>query len=336
MDNPRNNKQGDPKAVNTVLADMIDIWQELFRHADIREDSDFFDLGGHSLTAGYMQIVVSRRIGLTLRTTDILRYPILRDLVEYVESQQVQVSRAVFLKSSDNVIPLQPEGVGTPIFVISEGFIFRPLAMALGKSQPVYSIQSELEYASFQDWVTFYAGIIRKVQPSGPYRLAGWCVSGWIGYGVARLLENQGEQIELLAVVDGVAPGYWDIPVWQKGKRKLVYLRHRFQRSKSTPWQMLGRVFQKKEVDPGKIAADRMDKLCEVAKYCGRFHGKLLLFAGDEEPDLLQRSGLGWDKMIGSPVAAIHLPGDHYEIFAQPGAQIMADRILSELKPRGE
>jgi thioesterase domain-containing protein len=46
---------------------------------------------------------------------------------------------------------------------------------------------------------------LRKVQPRGPYRLAGFCVGGIIAFEMARQLQGAGETVERLIVVDSSA-----------------------------------------------------------------------------------------------------------------------------------
>jgi thioesterase domain-containing protein len=52
-----------------------------------------------------------------------------------------------------------------------------------------------------------YLEEMRRVQPAGPYRLGGWSLGGVVAFEMARRLEEQGEAVALLAVLDAVAPG---------------------------------------------------------------------------------------------------------------------------------
>ncbi len=47
-----------------------------------------------------------------------------------------------------------------------------------------------------------YTGRIRAAQPDGPYRLAGWSMGGVIAFEVARRLEQAGEQVSQLVLLD--------------------------------------------------------------------------------------------------------------------------------------
>ncbi|MFH4082186.1 thioesterase domain-containing protein, partial [Acinetobacter baumannii] len=43
---------------------------------------------------------------------------------------------------------------------------------------------------------------IRAVQPEGPYHLVGWSFGGQAAHAVATLLQDKGEEVALLAVMD--------------------------------------------------------------------------------------------------------------------------------------
>ena len=57
-----------------------------------------------------------------------------------------------------------------------------------------------------------YIVSLRNEQPEGPYIIAGYCFGSWVAVEMARLLRNQGEQIDALLLIDpdlprGIAPG---------------------------------------------------------------------------------------------------------------------------------
>jgi polyketide synthase PksN len=48
----------------------------------------------------------------------------------------------------------------------------------------------------------YYAEIIRSVQPEGPYDVGGFCLGGIVAYEVTRLLQERGQQVDSLMMVD--------------------------------------------------------------------------------------------------------------------------------------
>lgn len=314
---------------------MLRAWKDVFRFEEIEIDSNFFDLGGNSLLAGKLQTELKNKFGVVIRTADILDNVTVAELAVKVRSIIGNSRREEVLTSSENVIALQPRGKGRPLFIISQSLIFRNLALQLGTRQPTYTIRMNegdpvSNLSPFDEILDFHLRWIRTVQPSGPYRLAGWCVSGWIAYGIARKLEMQGETIELLTVIDAVAPGYWAHCRWPT---KLLYTWHRLntaRRAASAVQLILRKFIRVPDPEEAEHAAE-LEESASQARFLGPLKGNLLLFCSEDDPISCLPSGLGWERIIGRPVQAIPLPGNHHKIFENPGAGIMASAIRNQL-----
>jgi thioesterase domain-containing protein len=80
----------------------------------------------------------------------------------------------------------------------------------------VYGLQAkglngnEPPHTSVEQMAAYYIKEIRTVQPQGPYYLAGYCFGGVLAFEMAQQLGNEGEEIALLASLNGLAPGYND------------------------------------------------------------------------------------------------------------------------------
>ena len=55
-----------------IESELIDLWREIFHHENIHADSDFFDLGGNSLTAIAFLSQVEERYGADALLPDTL------------------------------------------------------------------------------------------------------------------------------------------------------------------------------------------------------------------------------------------------------------------------
>ncbi|WP_258040392.1 thioesterase domain-containing protein, partial [Streptomyces sp. SM9] len=56
------------------------------------------------------------------------------------------------------------------------------------------------------EMVEGYLDLLRTVQPSGPYRLLGWSYGGFVAHAMACALQERGEEVELLALLDAPLP----------------------------------------------------------------------------------------------------------------------------------
>jgi len=57
--------------------------------------------------------------------------------------------------------------------------------------------------------VADYLGQIRAIQPEGPYQLLGWSFGGLVAYALGSQLQRQGEQVALLALIEGYPFDRW-------------------------------------------------------------------------------------------------------------------------------
>jgi amino acid adenylation domain-containing protein len=346
---------------------ILRIWQQILRVGDLDVESNFFDLGGHSLLLARMQVVMESEFGVNLTAAEVFRHPTVGAMAAWLEQAQSESKLAkdgdLYRAPSHNpdIVPIQPLGEGRPIFVISQSMIFRRFAEELGVDQPVYAVQivdqdtAAMVSASFEKLVDYYVRQIRDVQPRGPYRVAGWCVSGWIAYGIARQLEREGEEIEMAMIIDAWAPEYWSRqPSIRRRLMVMIYHMQRFrwmvrrltqrreQRSSSDIRQsfqtfaaavktLIAR-FQhaRRPVDPRQREEDRRSEQLEatarLASKSGPLQGNALFFRSEEEPSgPLLAADMGWSELVGRPVHVEMTLGNHREIFNLPGARLMAN-----------
>lgn len=343
--------------------EMLQMWQKLFPGEIIVPDSDFFELGGDSLLLLGLQSMIRHSFGLRLEAIDISNQFTVKKLAQWVDERQAGGRPEQKPADDPRLLPLQKQGAGHPIFILPQMMYFRALAEKLGSEQPVYAIQmmdydvpEEMSSASMEDLARLYIRCIRKVQPSGPYRLGGWCIWGWMAYEIARLLEEQGETVELLAIFDSLAPGFWE---QHSEPRKLVMkmsmLIHRL------GWFVvrLGRI---RFADKGKdrqrllrflgasvafalprrfrpesyvIEATRIEQLTTQAARAYKpssIKANVLLFSSGTRPTgSLMGSDMGWESVLGRPVQLNSLPGNHNEIFHAPAADVSASYIREAL-----
>lgn len=116
------------------------------------------------------------------------------------------------------VVPIRSTGTKRPFFyshvhVDGGAFYCFTLADRLGPDQPFYILEPHHFDAgqlptSLEAMASEYIRSMRTVQPHGPYLLGGFCGGGLIVFEMAQQLRRQGEEVDLLLLVEPVdGPG---------------------------------------------------------------------------------------------------------------------------------
>ncbi|HSK80047.1 MAG TPA: alpha/beta fold hydrolase, partial [Thermoanaerobaculia bacterium] len=183
-------------------AHLAGIWQDLLGVPSVGIRDGFFDLGGHSLLAVRLMSRIRVEMGRDLPLGTLFG-------ASTVESLAAVLRREDAGERSPLVL-IRP-GEGTPLFLVhpvgGSVLCYRDLAQALG-DRPVWALQSpENPPSRLEEMAAAYLSALRPAQPQGPYRLAGWSMGGTLAYEMARQLRSQGEEVELLALIDASVPG---------------------------------------------------------------------------------------------------------------------------------
>lgn len=204
--------------------ELVRIWEGLFARAPIGLDDNFFELGGHSLLGARMIAELEQATGHRLPIATLFSDPTPRGLARILR-------QGLRHDHSPAVVVVNPEGSRPPFFmvhgdVVGGGFYCRAIAAATGGEVPVYAFppRSELDDDP-PDTVEAIARAnlveVRRIQPHGPYRLGGHCLSGLVAYEMAQQLRAAGERVDLLVMVD-TRSGPWRFRRLAPAVRRLV------------------------------------------------------------------------------------------------------------------
>ncbi len=204
------------------------LWQQLLKVEDIGCEDNFFELGGHSLLAIRLLDAIDKQFGRTLDIAVFFHAPTIRDQALLLRQQRT---------ISTCVIAIQSRGERPPLFVVPGygGAVspFHGLAKALGSEQPLYLVDlnsvgcDPAQPLALESVAAQVVESMRRVQPHGPYHVAGYSLGGRIAYEIAQQLVGAGEHVDLLAMLDCGAPGYPRIQSFVS--RTLLHIRHALQ-----------------------------------------------------------------------------------------------------------
>ncbi|HXL94566.1 MAG TPA: amino acid adenylation domain-containing protein [Streptosporangiaceae bacterium] len=172
-------------------------------------DQDFFLLGGSSLLAARLTSRVRSALGAELTIRDLFEAPNVADLAVRLDNRGED-------ESFDTLVPLRRGGERPAVFCLHPSggiaWMYIGLAPYLDPAYPIYGLQAQgiVKPAELPETIeamaSGYVRHIQEAQPSGPYFLVGWSFGGALAHEVAVQLQEQGEEVALLAVLDTFPP----------------------------------------------------------------------------------------------------------------------------------
>jgi amino acid adenylation domain-containing protein len=182
---------------------LVHIWEEALQVRPIGVTADFFELGGHSLLAAAVFAEISRQFGVELPIASLVETPTIEGIAARLTSPVEGAWQPV--------VPIRTTGEQPPLFFVHGGggtvLFLRDVVAGLPPGRPVYGLQSEgQDGRRMSEWkveqmAARYLQAIRRVQPRGPYCLAGYCFGALVAFELARRLRAAHEEPGLVVLV---------------------------------------------------------------------------------------------------------------------------------------
>ncbi|MBK26970.1 MAG: hypothetical protein CME70_23405 [Halobacteriovorax sp.] len=215
---PKANKKH--QSLDSTESKLKAIWIELLGHDEIERESNFFDVGGHSLLSVQLFSKIEKEFNLSLGLATLFEASSLGGLSDLIDSKlgPSEPNRDVSTEVSSllhSVVEIK-KGQKEPIFcfhgVGGNVLNYMALVPGLDEGRGLYGMQSygvdgnSETLNTIEEMAEVYYKEMRSVQPRGPYFLAGGSMGGYLALEVARLLQMAGEEVAELIMFDTFGP----------------------------------------------------------------------------------------------------------------------------------
>jgi phthiocerol/phenolphthiocerol synthesis type-I polyketide synthase E len=347
------------------------LWEETLGIGGIGVHDNFFDLGGDSMRAVLLAGRLRQAGVLDLPAATLLAAPTVAGVLAATDGTGAQPDSGG-ANALAPLLPLRAEGSAAPLFCVHPGagvsWRYTGLLPHLGGDQPVYGIQaagldgSRPPAPDAAAMVAAYVDLVREAQPHGPYRLLGWSYGGFVAHAMACALQERGERVELLAMLDAPQPhgSAYDAAGAERQVAALLM------RVAGLPVEagaadvpdvtdVLDRIEANVAADPASspvtraeaaaIAAVMRNNLRIAPQFApGVFHGDVLFFgaareeAADFPGDLAVLPGKadGWRPHVDGTLHTHSVPCGHYEMTEPEPMALIGAAVAKALRRAGD
>jgi amino acid adenylation domain-containing protein len=335
------------------------VWQELLGLERVGRDDNFFELGGHSLIMMKLSTRISQRFNIA-KVSQLLMTMTIREQAKCITQSDENISREgaliTFSKHSDAPPLFFAPGAGGHVLYLQAltgalDSTYRLWGMCVADLDIVPDSSTYIETLA-----SALISDIRRIQPSGPYRLGGHSFGGLIAFEIARQLSLQGEVIKSLYIVDSMPPALTEQKDLQKAWTKSRWMAEignsfaqltgseiTFDESEFSPFsdqRQVDELYSRLVVS--QIVPQELDKYeffrrvqafitHSLAVYQPEtaYQGNvdLIIATDDKTVVTIQQMVDGWQESIMGHLNVNHMSGNHIGIMRYPQVRRLASRI---------
>ncbi len=347
---------------------LLDIYAELLGrdHRGVLES--FFDAGGNSLQAMQLVSRISAGFGVDLPVTAVFLAPDVRRLAARIDAQRAGGAPA---DGSRPLVRLSEGTASDPLFLVHAvgGTVlpYAPLAGELADRYRVFGIQSPMlvgdpqpepntrhdpasppeaatlaEPATLAELAGRYLAELREIQPSGPYRVGGWSMGGLLAHQLATQLEQAGEEVELLVLLDApfsTAEAAEAVLTDEQLTGQFVAdalrtLGAPMPEPEQDPMAALMIALDPGAADRGALAAEVRRRLAVFTRHrrlmagyrpTGRVRAATLLVNARQSPNAATHRN--WAGLVAGNLSTVDYDTDHYTLLRLPHVRDLAGRL---------
>ncbi|MFG2385444.1 SDR family NAD(P)-dependent oxidoreductase [Streptomyces avermitilis] len=343
------------------------VWSEILGRRPEGVNQDFVAAGGDRRTAHDLVEGIRRRLDATaprLTTEHVLDHSTVATLADLIRPAVNGTGESVLRVLRD----VQPGTHRPALFIFHPAggptSVYLPLVQLLPTTQPVYGFDRVDSLGTMEEKAAYYLGLIRELQPQGPYHLLGWSFGGCLAYEVARRLRETDSTVGFLGLIDTILPAA--LPgldstemLIERFGRFAEYIEKTYGRRLDLPYEELAATPDEQQIDvvmrlvaeagldmsPGIMEHQRtsyVDARVGERYKPQPYPGHIVLYRAQEAQRLTtsldpryvrSESDLGWAPLCPS-LEVVPVQGDHLSLIDPPHVEVIAQHLTKALEAR--
>ncbi|HEY1580407.1 MAG TPA: amino acid adenylation domain-containing protein [Terracidiphilus sp.] len=326
---------------NDMELTMAEIWRDVLGLQKVSVLDNFFEMGGHSLSAVRLISRLRVAMGMDLPLRCIFIHPTISELSNHISYDAATHSYRYTseLPKWSCLVPVQPRGGRTPLFFVAgyanpdETLLLTSQMIAhLGMDQPLFGlrprwIEGNEGYATVEEMAREFLAELRTVQPKGPYLLGGHCVGGVAALEVAQLLLQEGEEVKMMVFLDTERP-----TALRTFLVELFYLRKRIEHileviseivhaSRGARSEMIRKLVHRKLREKDRFYESKVGYRRQLYHHTPkRYPGRITLIVNEEQAR--SDRDLGWTGIAQGGLDIHTVPGSHFTVMDRHAKEV--------------
>ncbi|MBX9703372.1 MAG: amino acid adenylation domain-containing protein [Silvanigrellaceae bacterium] len=321
---------------NDIEKSLKNIWCSVLKIENLGIYDDFFELGGNSLSAMKIILLIKDQFSVNLSIRKLFEFPTIYSLAREIDNEKCAVTdRASGYNLPENlIVPLKSEGKKTPLFLVhpvgGSVFWYKLLGKYFDTNRPLYGIQdpgldkNQLIFENLEEMASAYINSIQDIQPHGPYLLGGASFGSTVAIEMAKQLLDRGEIVTAIISLDGWA----FYPTLENNE---IYFRSVMKEQNS---RILKKYMENNICNSQFLLALQWHREKMLMQYkLPVIKTKLILFKAKELTETFKYNAPlnWWENYSTQPIELHVVPGDHESMFYEPNIRVLANNLNDSL-----
>lgn len=345
---------------------MISIWTNVFEDQEIYLNSNFFDLGGTSLTAVLLMVLIEDEFEIEKEPNILLDHPTLRDLLDVILNNS-DINNEI----DEYFTPYNTRGSNTPYILVPgigvNGISFVHFADEMGENYPLFipNIQNirrsgdENYLRTIDDMAIELVQKIEYQFPHGSLIMGGFSLGSLVAFKASQLLQAKGRSPRILFMIDSYLMDYagkpitfsYQIKLERKYVKKYLHISKMFKGLKKLSFFLERKSFDskmrryyRKEIPVSqemnsKLKSRLYNFLLEGFRFSNYTNEIVLINADQEERWKQDLESWGWKNVVKDDIEVFSTQGSHFgedSIFSSNNSVHIAKIIKRRLSAKNE